>query len=63
MDIHEELKAIQNSLKHLAEVAASHDESFRTIARTFQTELKTVQNLERIASAHEARLARLEKRK
>ena len=59
----ERLKTIENSLKHLAEVAASHEENFRSIVRTFQTGLKSIQSLERIASAHETRLARLEKRK
>ena len=43
----EQMKSIENRLKHLAELAAAHDENFRTIAKTFQTELKSIQSLER----------------
>lgn len=58
-----QLKSVETRLKHLIELAARHDENFRTIAKTFATELKSIQSLERIARAHETRLTRLERRK
>jgi len=66
----DELTKLQNSIKHLLELAAKRDAEaaknearFERIAKIFQTEHDSIKRLERIAVAQEARLSRLEKRK
>jgi len=59
----DDLKKIENSLKHLAEVSAKHEENFRTTSKNFATVLDSLKRLERIAMAHEMRLARLERKR
>jgi hypothetical protein len=44
------VRPVENRLKYLIESAARHDKSFRAIAKAFATELKSIQNLERIAA-------------
>jgi hypothetical protein len=59
----DEITKLHNSIKHLAETAAKHEEKFRTTEHNFRIVLDSLKRLERIAVAHEARLSRLERKR